>query len=132
MICFCHERSVSSALTICFELVIVKMAGNDSSLDGSSVATIPRSLTCNGVSQECFFSLTIFPSLYIVKVAITYTFHGSLRRFRMPCSFRSLRASRLSSAVDRSRGPLMPVLLVCALVSAGKYQGFLSLECIVQ
>jgi hypothetical protein len=99
MICFWHWLSALPVLTICV---------------GSAIVL----LTCSGVSQVCLFSLTMSPSLYLVKAAITYIFHGSLRRFRMPWPIRSLRSSRRSSAVDFNCGPLMPVLLVCVFVIA--------------
>ena len=74
-------------------------------------------LTCSGVSHVCLFSLIMRPSLYFIKAKHTYTFHGSSRRFRMPWLIKSLRSSRLFSAVDRSRGPLMPVLLVFIVIA---------------
>ena len=62
-------------------------------------------------------SFTILPSLCYVMSVVTYIFHGSSLRFRIPMLFKSLLWSCLPSAVDRNLGPLMPVLLVCAFVS---------------
>lgn len=62
-------------------------------------------------------SLTILPSLCYVMSVVTYIFHGSYLRLRIPMLFRSLLSFCLLSAVDRNLGPLMPALLVCAFVN---------------
>ena len=84
------------------------------------------SLTCSGDSHECLGTFTHFPSLYIVKMDIaTYTAHGSFRRWRMPILLSSLRTSSAPSATDRSRGPLIFLLLVCVVNCTGTYGGVL-------